>query len=104
MKSIIVENIRLNIDCGDGEAVEEAKSRLKESGQTYDKTVPGRIYRKSIDARHKNDIKFVYSVIFGENKDNPEDINIKSMHLRYKIAAIRTKSGLPLLLSFALYS
>ena len=57
----IVENIRLDIDCGDGDAMDEAKRKLGRTPET-----PGRIYKKSIDARHKNNIKFVYSVAFGE--------------------------------------
>ena len=68
-KNIIVENIRLDIDYGDGDAIREAVKLL---GKTPDS--PGKIYRKSIDARHKNNIKFVYSVIFGDVRD-VNDVN-----------------------------
>lgn len=60
----IVENICLGIDCADGDAIEQAKQKI---GRTPE--VPGRIYKKSIDARHKNNIKFVYSVIFEKDKE-----------------------------------
>ncbi|MCL1794187.1 MAG: hypothetical protein FWG34_09975 [Oscillospiraceae bacterium] len=59
----IVENIRLGIDCADGDAIQEAR---RISGKSSG--ISARIYKKSIDARHKNNIKFVYSVIFGEEK------------------------------------
>ena len=71
--NIIVENIRMDIDCTEIDAVNEAKRRLDKTPEN-----PGRIYRKSIDARHKNNIKFVYSVIFGENKNDFSEIQIKS--------------------------
>ena len=66
-KTIIVDNIRLDIDCTDDDAIREATKRL---GKTPESS--GRIYKKSIDARHKNNIKFVYSVIFGEKGEKGE--------------------------------
>ena len=60
---MIVENIRLGIDSADADAIEEAKRLLKAEPE-----YAGRIYKKSIDARHKNNIKFVYSVIFDEER------------------------------------
>ena len=73
-KNIIIENIRMDIDCGDCEVIEEAKKRL---GKTPEN--PGRIYKKSIDARHKNNIKFVYSVIFSAEQEINDStvINVK---------------------------
>ncbi|MCL2774601.1 MAG: hypothetical protein FWD71_14825 [Oscillospiraceae bacterium] len=62
---MIVENIRLGIECTDADAIREAVKRL---GKVSDS--PGRIYKKSIDARHKNNIKFVYSVLFEEDKED----------------------------------
>ena len=61
---IIIDNIRLDIDCNDSDAIKEAVRRLDKVPESR-----GRIYKKSIDARHKNNIKFVYSVIFEENKE-----------------------------------
>ena len=58
----IIENIRLDIDCTDSDAIEEAKKRLNKPPESS-----GKIYKKSIDTRHKNNIKFVYSVIFDEH-------------------------------------
>jgi len=74
----IVENIRLDIDCTDDDAIKEAARRLDKTPES-----PGRIYKKSIDARHKNNIKFVYSVIFekkdifGEKQNDIEIIKMK---------------------------
>ena len=62
----IVENIRLDINCTDGDAIEEARK-----SSNIPPEIPGRIYKKSIDARHKNNIKFNYSVIF----DEPDEKN-----------------------------
>ena len=61
---MIIENIILDIDCEDGDAVAEAERRLNKLGKSAES--PSRIYKKAIDARHKNNIKFVYSVIFGD--------------------------------------
>ena len=58
---IIIEQIKTNIDVTDNEIFEIAKARLSKtrafvfSGKMY-------IYKRSIDARHKDDIKFVSSV------------------------------------------
>lgn len=63
---MIIDNIILDISCGDGDALREAGRRLKNLGKSAQ--MPGRIYRKSIDARRKNNIKFVYAVIFDDDK------------------------------------
>ncbi|MCL2813405.1 MAG: FAD-dependent oxidoreductase [Oscillospiraceae bacterium] len=65
----IVENIILDIDCGEGDAIEEARKKIGKTPGSL-----GRIYKKSIDARHKENIKFVYSVIFGEDTKEPKTI------------------------------
>lgn len=58
---IIVEQIKTNVDVTDNEIFEIAKARILKtrafiiSGKMY-------IYKRSIDARHKDDIKFVTSV------------------------------------------
>ena len=71
----IAENIILNIDCSDGDAIEEARRRFDIAPE-----IPGRIYKKSIDTRHKNNIKFVYSVIFDEREGDgvPDAPSIKA--------------------------
>lgn len=71
---MIVDNIILDIECEDCDVIREAEKRLKKLGKSAE--TAGRIYKKSVDARHKNNIKFVYSVIFGEDSIKPE-INIK---------------------------
>ena len=58
---IIIEQIKTNVDVTDNEIFEIAKARILKtrafiiSGKMY-------VYKRSIDARHKNDIKFVSSV------------------------------------------
>ena len=58
---IIVEQIKTPIDVGDNEIFEIAKARIK---KTRAFTILGSffIYKRSIDARHNDDIKFVSSV------------------------------------------
>ena len=63
---MIIENIILDIDCEDGDAIREARKRLNNLGKNA--RSPGKIYRKSLDARRRDNIKFVYSVIFDDNK------------------------------------
>jgi len=70
---MIIENIKLGIDCDDSDAVNEALKQLKQAGKTPESQ--GRIHKKSIDARHKNNIKFVYSVIFDEDTEDIENQN-----------------------------
>ena len=74
VQNIIIENIRLDIDCTDDDAIKEAARRLNQTPEN-----PGKIYKKSIDARHKNNIKFVYSVIFGEKNNDFNKIKVKSI-------------------------
>lgn len=85
-KNIIVDNIRLSIDCTDDDAVREAMERLKISGKTPEN--PGRIYKKSIDARHKNNIKFVYSVIFDSCENDYHDSDYYTVKTR-RAASLR---------------
>ena len=63
-----LENIRMDIGCNDGDAIEEARRKLGKSPGSF-----GKIYKKSIDARHKKNIKFVYSVVFDDDGDDAAD-------------------------------
>ena len=59
--SIIVNNIKLPIDASHKEAFSVARGKLKALGVSLsDKTFT--IYRRSIDARNKENIFFVWSV------------------------------------------
>ena len=55
----IVSNIKLPIDASVKEAFSVAGRRLRRAGVIANDFF---VYRRSIDARHKNDIKFVYSI------------------------------------------
>ncbi|GHV13113.1 hypothetical protein FACS1894219_07400 [Clostridia bacterium] len=61
MPNILVENIRLPVDCTDGDAIVSAERTLRKNGVNLS---GGKVYRKSVDTRHKASISFVYSVVF----------------------------------------
>lgn len=58
-KVIIIKNIRLPYTTPMGEAVDVAIKRAKKAGVRLSDPY---IYKRSVDSRHKDDIKFVYSV------------------------------------------
>ena len=60
-RKLIVNNIKLPTDASIEEAFSVAESKLKKASVSV-KSPSYSIYRKSIDARKKDDIKFVYSV------------------------------------------
>ncbi len=57
----IVNNIKLPLNASVGEAFSVARKRLSKLNVGTNE-LKFRIYRRSVDARHKTDIKFVYSV------------------------------------------
>ena len=57
----VVNNIKLSVNASVEEAFFIAKKKLSSIG-VFDKNLEFSIYKKSIDARHKDDIYFVYSV------------------------------------------
>ena len=61
VRVLIVNNIKLPINASFEEAFSVAKKRLTELGM-YSTSFSFSIYKRSVDARNKNDIKFVYSV------------------------------------------
>lgn len=61
-KRIIVNNIKLPTDASIQEAFSVSESRLRRAGIKLD-GANFRIYRRSVDARVRDDIKFVYSVL-----------------------------------------
>ena len=61
-KRIIVKNIKLPTDASIQEAFSVSESRLRRAGIKLD-GANFRIYRRSVDARVRDDIKFVYSVL-----------------------------------------
>ena len=71
-RSYIVNNIKLPINASYQEAFSVAKQKLKKLGVNYGES-DMRIFRKSVDARDKSNIIFVYSVIITaqfSKKDN----------------------------------
>ena len=60
--SVIVNNIKLPINASEKEAFSVALAKLRRASVTVG-SVSTAIYKRSIDARHKDDIKFVYSVL-----------------------------------------
>lgn len=72
----IVSNIKLPINASFEEAFSVAMQRLKKAGILPEKN-SFRIFKRSIDARDKNDIKFVYSVCCNSysSRLNSADLN-----------------------------
>ena len=60
--SIIVENIKLSADSTDEDAIEAGIKRLT-SSRLFGKVTDACLYKRSVDARRKSDIKFVCSVL-----------------------------------------
>lgn len=60
-QSLLVSGISVSLDAGENEALAAAASELRRAGVNPAR-LNFRIYKKSIDARKKNDIRLVYSV------------------------------------------
>ena len=73
--SIIVSNIRTGINNSDEQAFYAAKKRLKLKDSDIKNMY---IYKKSLDARHKNNISFVMSVGIDLVKNESETVNAVS--------------------------
>ena len=65
----IVNNIKISVNASLEEAFSIARSRLKKLGISPKEVKLG-VYRRSVDARKKNDIKFVYSISATGNLPN----------------------------------
>ena len=61
MTEYIISGIALPLDAPPDEAVAAAAKKLRRAGVRADKLS---LYRRSVDARNKNDIKLVYAVRF----------------------------------------
>ena len=59
---LLVERIRVGIDCSDELIVNQAKDKMKRAGINTS-TLHFRLYKKSIDARNKQDIRFECAVL-----------------------------------------
>ena len=65
---IVVNNIKLPINASHKEAFSVARAKLKKLGIGI-QTGGMRIHKRSVDARNKSDIRFVYSVAAGFDGD-----------------------------------
>ena len=68
-RNLVVNNIKLSTDASFQEAFSVAEARLKKASIKVKDPVYS-IYRRSIDARKKDDIKFVYSVLVRAELEN----------------------------------
>lgn len=59
---LLISNIKIKLGEDESVAIELARKELKRAG-VKDRGIDFRIYKKSIDARNKNDIMFVYTVL-----------------------------------------
>ena len=76
----VVNNIKLSVNASVEEAFFIAKKKLSSIG-VFDKNLEFSIYKKSIDARNKNDIKLVYSVSCRGNIPNSSIFSIKDPNI-----------------------
>ena len=65
---IIVDNIRTSINTNDGEILEIAQRKLKKNGISFDKSSV-HLHKRSVDARKKQNITFVSSVVAETDAD-----------------------------------
>ena len=70
--TIVINNIKLPINASFEEAFSVAKRKMLSVGLNL-RSPEYRIYRRSVDARNKNDIKFVYSVAVSSDTDKISD-------------------------------
>lgn len=87
-RNLVVNNIKLPTDASFEEAFSVAESKLRKANIRF-KNPFYSIYRRSIDARRKDDIKFVYSVMV---KADFEGISVNSLE---KAGATEDKAVMP---------
>ena len=86
MNSYIIRGISLPYTADPAEAEDAARKRLKSVGVSATEIT---IYRRSVDARKKNDIRFVYSVICKTDGKALSEQKLK------RIDAVAEKQGIP---------
>ena len=70
-RTLLVANIKLPIDASLEEAFSVALGKLRKNGIKFS-NASCRLFRRSIDARHRYDIRFVYSIAVTANYHNFE--------------------------------
>lgn len=66
--SAVIEGVSVPLGATEDDVLNSAVKKMKRSGFSNTESLHFRLFKKSVDARHKNDIRFVYSVI-AESKD-----------------------------------
>lgn len=61
--SAVIEGISIPLGATEDDALNSAVKKMKRSGIANTESLHFRLYKKSVDARHKKDIRLVYSVI-----------------------------------------
>ena len=77
VKTFLIKDISVPLDRGDGFAFEKAKRRLRECGVALS-SAQYRIYKRSVDARKRNDIRFVVSVAVTADMSSEEESRLRS--------------------------
>ena len=72
---LLIEKIRVSVDCPDELIANKAKEKMKRAGINTS-TLHFRLYKKSIDARNKQDIRFECAVL-AEGELSPKVLNEK---------------------------
>ncbi len=87
MQYLILSDIRLPYTTPESEVFAEAKSRLRRAGMSFGEGDLS-VFKKSLDARKKDDIRFVYSLLFRSEKEySPEKL------LRHSLVSIPDPYG-----------
>jgi uncharacterized FAD-dependent dehydrogenase len=74
---LLVERIRVSIDCSDEMIADKAKEKMKRAGINTS-TLHFRLYKKSIDARNKEDIRLECAVLV-EGEFSQKSLDVKTL-------------------------
>ncbi len=84
LKSVIVENISVPVSADESEICDIALKRVR-SSRLFGSVASSHIYKKSVDARRKDDIRFVCSVIIeAEAVKEVSEITLKKYDIKLK--------------------
>ena len=90
---LIISDIALSPDAGDGAALSEAKKRIEKHLPAC-KVVSEAVYRCSVDARRRNNVRLVYSVLCTVEGGEPDKDALSAIHGSHPAAPF-TVDGLP---------
>ena len=80
---LIVKNIKLPLNASQQEAFSVAKKRIKKLGVSTD-SLKLSVYKKSIDARRKDDIYFVYSIAASGHFPNISESQLADLSMSFE--------------------